>query len=188
MGELSVDFHDVWDVTINNSKVTTLELNGKIAWRDLKRARHLALNLTDTDTRGWSKSSWFFKPAAANESHQEKISNDYFFTNPVNEHCYTTALGGQWLYIVPASEPSRPYQIKFNHPDIGWQFCNADTIAQHGRTYNYVADTVVGAVGWLTWRDPVSTSYTARVWNHTDNKWYNVLLKPTATRPSGPTD
>ena len=129
-------------------------------------ALYESLDLTELSS-GWHESSWFFK------TDEVDISGVSWHFTPTSKWAYTTALGGQWLYL----EPNGLNELWFWQESIGWIWCSAGTFAD-GRalTYNAVADSAIGAVGWVEWFDPTGPPYEARVYNYTDGKYMDVDL------------
>ena len=129
-------------------------------------ALYKSLDLTELES-GWYDSSWFFKTAEAD------ISGVSWYFTPTSKWAYTTALGGQWMYI----EPDGLNQLWFWQESIGWNFCSTTSFASNRAiTYNAVSDSAIGAVGWVEWFNPTSTEYDARAYNYTDGRWYDVDL------------
>ena len=129
-------------------------------------ALYESLDLTELES-GWYDSSWFFKTA------QAEVSGISWYFTPTSKWAYTNALGGQWIYL----EPDGVNQLWFWQESIGWNFCSATSFAgNRAITYNAVADSAIGAVGWVEWFNPTSPSYDSQVYNYTDGKWYDVDL------------
>ena len=129
-------------------------------------ALYESLDLTELES-GWYDSSWFFK------SSESEISGVSWYFTPTSKWAYTAALGGQWFYL----EPEGLNELWFWQESIGWNFCSATSFAgNRAITYNAVADSAIGAVGWVEWFNPTAPEYDARVYNYTDGRWYDVDL------------
>jgi phage-related protein len=133
-------------------------------------ALYESLDLTELGAKGWYESSWFFK------TDQADISGTSWHLTPGSKWAYTTALGGQWIYL----EPDGLNQLWFWQASIGWTWCTSGTFAgNRAITYNAVADSAIGAVGWVEWYNPKPLecgTCEAKVYNYTDERWYNVDL------------
>ena len=133
-------------------------------------ALYESLDLKELGAPGWYESSWFFK------TDQADISGTSWHLTPSSKFAYTTALGGQWIYL----EPDGLNQLWFWQESIGWTWCSSESFAENKAiTYNDVADSAVGAVGWVEWRNPKPSecdTCQASAYNWTDKRWYNVDL------------